>query len=77
LANGGEVEVADQLPITRYEHDKFGASSERLAQLGPLALVVEELDTGTVQIEAADDAAGQELPACRRASLARAPATGP
>jgi transposase len=34
-----------RLPITRYEHDKFGAGSERLAQLGPLALLVEELDT--------------------------------
>jgi Transposase C of IS166 homeodomain len=59
-----------KLQITGYKHDKFGASSERLARLGPLELLV-ELDTGRAQIEAADDVAGQELPARRPPALRR------
>jgi hypothetical protein len=46
-----------KLQIARYRRDKFGASSERLAQLGQLELLVEELETGRAQMEVTTDAA--------------------
>ncbi len=51
-----------KLQIARYKRDKFGASSERLAQLGQLELLVEELETGRAEMEALVPAAVAELP---------------
>jgi transposase len=55
-----------KLQIARYKRDKFGASSERLAQLGQLELLVEELETGRAEMEALVPAAVADSPASLR-----------
>ncbi len=60
-----------KLQITRYKRDKFGTSCERLAQLGQLELLVEELETGRVQMEAAADVARERLRRTARLRVAR------